>query len=233
MIQPLRFSLQRRTNRESKGPVRKFVALVGVCALLLSACGKPSQKYAASKSEGAYFAVPQNWHEVTMKELNALEAKSTVDGASDKLSLVKWQEAYSPDSKIGPMEVFSIRATSEPLVFARVRSLFPDEINSMSYNSLRDIVQPVTEWVSNPTADTPIYKIIDDFEVVQKGARGVRTIFSFIHNGVSQTIDQTALMSNNGQKIYLLVMRCTSKCYQKNSKTLSKISKSFTVRGEK
>jgi hypothetical protein len=168
-----------------------------------------------------------------MKELNAVEAKSTVDGASDKLSLVKWQEAYSPDKKIGPLEVFSIRATSQPLVFARVRWLFPDEVNSMSYNTLRDIVEPITEWVTNPTSDTPIYSIIDDYEVVQKGGRGVRTIFSFVHNGISQTIDQTSLMSNNGQKIYILVMRCTSKCYQKNSKALSKISKSFTVRGEK
>ena len=206
---------------------------VALGALTLSGCGQPSQKYAASKSEGVYFTVPINWHQVTMKELNAVESKSTVAGAADKLSLVKWQEAYSPNPKIGPLEVFSIRATAEPLVFVRTRWLFPEEVNAMSYNSLRDVVEPVTEWVTNPTAKTPEYNIIDDYEVVQKGGRGVRTIFSFTHKGISQTIDQTSLMSNNGQRIYLLVMRCTTKCYQKNSKALIKIAKSFTVRGAK
>jgi len=142
--------------------VKKIVAIIGLCALFLSGCGQPSQKYAASKSEGVYFTVPNTWHQVTMKELNAVEAKSTVDGASDKLSLVQWQEAYSPNKKIGPLEVFSIRATSEPLVFVRVRWLFPDEINSMSYNTLRDIVEPVTEWVNNPTENTPVYDSTDD-----------------------------------------------------------------------
>lgn len=212
---------------------RRLSVLLGICVLLLTGCGEPSQKYAASKSEGVYFTVPINWHRVTMKELNAVEAKSTVAGASDKLSLVKWQEAFSSDRKIGPLEVFSIRATNQPLVFVRVRWLFPDEINSMSYNTLRDIVEPVTEWVNNPTESTPEYNIIDDYEVVQKGGRGVRTIFSFKHNGISQTIDQTSLMSLDGQKIYLLVMRCTTKCYQKNEKDLAKIAKSFTVRGVK
>lgn len=202
-------------------------------SLTLAACGQPSQKYAASKSEGVYFTVPIDWHQVTMKELNSAEAKSRAAGASDKLTLVKWQEAYSPDIKIGPLEVFSIRATTEPLVFVRTRSLFPDEVNGMSYNTLRDIVEPVTEWVSNPTANTPKYNIIDDFEVVQRGARGVHTIFNFVHSGISQTIDQTSLMSKDGQKIYLLVIRCTTKCYQKNMKVLAKISKSFTVRGVK
>lgn len=220
-------------NRKSL--LRWGLALLAVAlgSSILVACGQPSQKYAASKSEGVYFTVPINWHQITMKELNAVEAKSTVAGAADKLTLVKWQEAYSPDPKIGPLEVFSIRATSEPLVFVRDRWLFPDEVNAMSYNTLRDIVEPITEWVNNPTEDTPEYKIIDDYEVVQKGGRGVRTIFSFTHKGISQTIDQTSLMSNDGQKIYLLVMRCTTKCYEENSNALSKISKSFTVRGVK
>ena len=229
----LRRNYPMRKLATAKSGARKLSILFGIGALILTGCGQPSQKYATSKSEGVYFTVPIDWHQVSMKALNAVEAKSTVDGASDKLSLVKWQEAYSSNSKVGPLEVFSIRATDEPLVFVRVRWLFPDEVNSMSYNTLRDIVEPVTEWVNNPTKDTPVYNIIDDVEVVQKGGRGVRTVFSFTHSGVSQTIDQTSLMSNNGQKIYLLVIRCTSKCYQKNSKIVEKISKTFTVRGTK
>lgn len=204
-----------------------------VLALVLTGCGQATQKYGASKSEGVYFTVPITWHQISMSALNALEAKSTAAGASEKLAYVKWQEAYSPDSKIGAKETFSLTPTSSPLAFVRVRDLFPDEVNALSYNTLRDIVQPVTEWVNNPTATTPVYNIIDDHEVIQKGGRGVRTIYNFIDSGVSQTIDQTALMSPDHAKIYVFVVRCTTVCYNKNIKEISRIADSFTVRGPK
>lgn len=204
-----------------------------VLALLLTSCGQPTQKYGASKSEGVYFTVPISWHEIPMSSLNALEAKSTAVGAAEKLALVKWQEAYSPDKSIGAKQTFSLTPTDSPVAFVRVRDLFPDEINAVSYNTLRDIVQPVTEWVSNPTATTPLYNIIDDHEVVQKGGRGVRTIYNFIDSGISQTIDQTALMSPDHAKLYVFVVRCTTTCYNKNIKVISRIADSFTVRGPK
>ena len=202
-------------------------------ALLLTSCAQPTQKYGASKSEGVYFTVPTRWHEITMKSLNSFEAKSTSVGAIEKLAYVKWQEAYSPDEKIGAKQTFSLVATSSPIAFVRVRELFPDEINSVSYNTLRDIVQPLTDWVNNPTAKTPIYNIIDDHEVIQKGGRGVRTIYNFVGSGLSQTIDQTTLMSPDHAKIYVFVVRCTTVCYNKNIKEISRIAESFTVRGAK
>ena len=202
-------------------------------ALLLTSCAQPTQKYGASKSEGVYFTVPTRWHEITMKSLNSFEAKSTSVGAIEKLAYVKWQEAYSPDEKIGAKQTFSLVATSSPIAFVRVRDLFPDEINAVSYNTLRDIVQPLTDWVNNPTAKTPIYNIIDDHEVIQKGGRGVRTIYNFVGSGLSQTIDQTTLMSPDHAKIYVFVVRCTTVCYNKNIKEISRIAESFTVRGAK
>lgn len=213
-------------------PFRRIGVLIGV-ALALTSCAQPTQKYGASKSEGVYFTVPVGWHQISMSALNAFEAKSTSSGAVEKLALVKWQEAYSPDMKIGPKQTFSIASTSSPLVFVRVRDLFPDEINAVSYNTLRDIVQPVTNWVNNPTATTPIYNIIDDHEVIQKGGRGVRTIYNFVESGVSQTVDQTVLMSLNHAKIYVFVVRCRTVCYNKNIKEISRIVDSFTVRGAK
>lgn len=211
---------------------RGFGVLV-LISLLLTSCTNSTHKYAASKSEGVYFTVPNTWHEITMKALNSQEAKSTAVGATEKLALVKWQEAYSPDKKVGPKQTFSLAPTNSPLAFVRVRDLFPDEINAVSYNTLRDIVQPVTDWVNNPTATTPVYNIIDDHEVIQKGGRGVRTIYNFVESGLSQTVDQTSLMSADHTKIYVFVLRCTTTCYNKNIKEISRIADSFTVRGAK
>lgn len=166
-----------------------------------------------------------------MKVLNALEASSGVDGAAEKLTLVKWQEAYSLNSTVPAKLIFSLEPPKVPVAFVRVRELFSDEANGASYNSLRDIVEPVTEWINNPTESTPVFDILDDRVVVQKGARGVRTVFSFTVNNISQTIDQTSLISTDRNKIYVLVMRCTTQCYNKHMKLISKIADSFTVRG--
>ncbi len=211
----------------------RYLSLVMAVSVILTSCGSPTHKYGASKSEGVYFTVPVNWHEITMQSLNSYEAKSTGVSAVEKLAYVKWQEAYSPDGKIGAKETFSLLPTNSPLAFVRVRELYPDEINAVSYNTLRDIVQPLTDWVNNPTAKTPVYNIIDDHEIVQKGGRGVRTIYNFVESGRSQTIDQSVLMSADHAKIYVFVVRCTSICYNKNIKEISRIADSFMVRGTK
>ncbi len=211
----------------------RLVALLGVLALLVSACGAPSHKYGESKSEGVYFSVPYTWHEISTAQLKAEEAKSTSALVLDRLTLVKWQEAYSQSAGLMAKDAYSLKAPDVPLVFARVRALYPEEANAMSYDLLRDVVWPVTDWVNNPTATTPVYNIVDDHEVVQRGARGVRTIFSVVQSGISQTIDQTSLMSPDHQKIYVLFVRCTTVCYNKNIKAMSRIAESFTVRGAK
>ena len=208
-------------------------ALLGVLGLLISGCGAPSQKYGESKSEGVYFTVPYSWKEITRTQLNAEEAKSTSPLVLERLALVKWQDAYSQAAGLVAKDAYSLKAPDVPLVFARVRALYPEEANAMSYDLLRDVVWPVTDWVNNPTASTPVFNIVDDHEVVQKGARGVRTIFSVVQSGVSQTIDQTSLMSPDHQRIYVLFVRCTTLCYNKNIKLMSRIADSFTVRGAK
>ena len=209
------------------------LGVIAVIAVALAGCGQPTQKYGASKSEGVYFTVPIGWKEISTSQLNTQEAKSTAAAVAARLTLVKWQVAYSQGGNLSATDAFSLKAPTTPLAFARVRALFLEEANAMSYDLLRDIVWPITEWVNNPTSNTPIYNIIDDHEVIQRGGRGVRTIFSVVQSGVSQTIDQTSLMSEDHRRIYVFIVRCTSVCYNKNLKTISRIADSFTVRGAK
>jgi hypothetical protein len=51
-------------------------------------------------------------------------------------------------------------------------------------------------------------------------------------NGVLHTFDQTALVNNDGSKIYLLIIRCSTSCYRERSSELDAIAKSFTVRSD-
>ena len=202
-------------------------------AISLSACGESSKLYPASKSEGVFFSVPNTWDEISSASLNKYERESAGAEGESRQALVKWQIAYSTNSKLKVSEVFDLTAPKAPLAFARVRDLEGTEINSVSYNSLRDVIVPITSLMNGDDPSAPDFEILADQEVVEKGARGVQTIYSFSIDGVKQTINQTALVSNDRTTMYIFVVRCESKCYGKNEKKIDEIVGSFTVQGAK
>ncbi len=204
-----------------------------VLAISLSACGESSKLYPASKSEGVFFSVPNTWDEISSASLNKYERESAGAEGESRQALVKWQIAYSTNSKLKVSEVFDLTAPKAPLAFARVRDLEGTEVNSVSYNSLRDVIVPITSLMNGDDPSAPDFEILADQEVVEKGARGVQTIYSFSIDGVKQTINQTALVSNDRTTMYIFVVRCESKCYDKNEKKIDEIVGSFTVQGAK
>jgi hypothetical protein len=158
---------------------------------------------------------------------------STATGAAARLAQVTWQEAYSKDGEAKAADVFSLSAPKSPLVYVRVRDLSVDEMQSVSYNSLRDIIVPLTSWINKGSVGNN-FTLTDDFEAVQKIARGVHTIYAFSgSDGVNQTINQTALVSNDRTKLYVLLVRAKTSDFSKDEKELTKIADSFTVLGAK
>ena len=211
---------------------RPVIALLGIALVLgLTGCGESSKLYPASKSEGVFFSVPTNWRALSTASLNKYEKESTEPEGAARQALVKWQIAYTTNKKLKVPEVFNLTAPSQPLVFARVRDLESSEINSVSYNTLRDVIVPVTSIINGDDPSAPDFQILVDQEVVQKGARGVQTVYSFSIDDKEQTINQTSLMSNDRTTMYIFVVRCTTECYAKNKKKIEEIVSSFTVEG--
>jgi hypothetical protein len=211
---------------------RPVIALLGTALVLgLTGCGESSKLYPASKSEGVFFSVPTNWKALSTASLNKYERESTEPEGAARQALVKWQIAYTTNKKLKVPEVFNLTAPTQPLVFARVRDLESSEINSVSYNSLRDVIVPVTQIIAGDDPSAPDFQILVDQEVVQKGARGVQTVYSFSIDDKEQTINQTSLMSNDRTTMYIFVVRCTTECYAKNKKKIEEIVSSFTVEG--
>jgi hypothetical protein len=211
---------------------RPVIALLGIALVLgLTGCGESSKLYPASKSEGVFFSVPTNWKALSTASLNKYEKESTEPEGAARQALVKWQIAYTTNKKLKAAEVFNLTAPSKPLAFARVRDLESSEINSVSYNTLRDVIVPVTQIIEGDDPSAPDFQILVDQEVVQKGARGVQTVYSFSIDGKEQTINQTSLMANDRTKLYIFVVRCTTECYNKNKKKIEEIVSSFTVEG--
>ena len=209
------------------------MGLFMILTFLLAGCGESSKLYPASKADGVYFSVPKDWNGLSTEALNTYEKQSAGDKSGSRQALVKWQVAYSPIPKIKVSEVFSLKPPKSPLIFARIRNLTTPEINDFSYNSLRNVIVPVTDLAAGKNAGAPDFKVLLDEEVVQKGGRGVHSIFSFSIDGVAQTFNQTVLTSNDRATLLIFIARCESTCYVKNQKQIEEIVKSYTVRGAK
>ena len=167
---------------------RKLLPSLLALTLLLSGCAT-SKIYAKDKIDGAYFTVPNGWVKIDQSALSKREAQSTVAGATDRLALVTWQEAYFQKGKLEPADIYSLKAPASPLVYVRVRNLSADEVQSVSYNSLRDIIVPLTDWITKST-DSSKFNLLDDYEVADKHVHGIRSIYSFKGtDGVEQTIE--------------------------------------------
>lgn len=222
------------SRRKMRAKFIKRVAIFSTALLLptfiLSGCA-PSKQYAGSKSDGAFFSVPNGWTRISNSQLNKEEGTSTNQDDLDRLSMVTYQEGFTSAPKIQPREVFMLNATDHPVVFARIRDLFPEERNAISFNSLRNIILPVTSYLDGSQENNRNFQLLDDQEVIEKGGKGVNLVFSFDYDGVNETVNQSALISNDQNKIYLLIVRCSTECYNKNIKTINEIVKSFTVRG--
>jgi hypothetical protein len=202
--------------------------------LVLTSCGSTTQLYATDKADGVFFSVPKNWMQIPKSSIDAVESKSTSAGAADRLAEVHWQIAYTLDKSLKATQVLSLAAPTKPVVYVRVRSLNSDEMNAVSYNTLRDLVVPLTSWASGTDSSAPQFSIQSDSEIVQRAGRGVRTRFTFTtSNGVNQTIDQSSLISDDRSTLYILIARCTSTCFTAHEKEISQIIKSFTVRGQR
>jgi hypothetical protein len=131
-------------------------------------------------------------------------------------------------------QVLNLQAPEGAAVYVRVRDLNFEEINSVSYNTLRNLILPLTTWLDDPTKADPKFVLIDDYERTEKVARGIRTIYTFGDTaGVSTTVDQTALISDDHSRIYILIVRAETEYYNKHVDELLAIGDSFTVRGDK
>lgn len=202
-------------------------------SLLLTGCGESSKIYAASKADGVFFSVPKTWNGISTAALNKYEKSGEDSQSESRQALVRWQVAYSSDPKLKVSQVFTLKPPSSPLIFVRVRDLTSPEINDFSYNSLRDVITPITKLNQGVDLGVPDFKILDDGEVVEKGARGVQTIYSFSLDGVEQTLNQVVLLSNDRTVLYIFMARCATTCYNKNKKVIEEIVKSYTVLGAK
>jgi hypothetical protein len=205
---------------------------------LAGGCAAPEFTYVKNSGQKTYFKVPHDWHAIGTRSLDDVLSGTNPDSATTKLrQQLWWSVAYDASADPTPDHLLTNEVTNQPIVYARVAQLTESQQNAVSLDMLRNAFLPVTDDAREAAAATiPLtgFELVHD-EVLtpSSGLHGVRVIYDYeLADGVLHTFDQTALVNNDGSKVYLLIIRCSTTCYRERSSELDTIAKSFTVRSD-
>jgi hypothetical protein len=208
--------------------VYRAVALVLV-GLLAAGCSlAPQYTYISDSADKAYFKVPPSWHQVNESSLQSAEGTSSQEGS------YLWSEAYDASSQPSVDHVFS--ATEKPVAYASVISLSSDERNDISFNSMRDLLLPVTSEARKAAADdheslSGFASLSDQVITNSSNDRGIREIFDYDLGVTPETFDLTVMTNAATTKLYFLLVQCAATCFSTNYPEISQVVNSFTVGG--
>jgi hypothetical protein len=205
----------------------RVVPLV-VVGLSLAGCLAPHYTYVSDSADKAYFKVPPSWHQVNESSLQSTEGPSTQEGS------YLWSEAY--DSSATPSVSHIFAATSSPVAYASVLSLSSAERNDISFNSMRDLLLPVTQAARNAAASaheslTGFASLSDQVITDSNNNRGIREIFQYDLEATPETFDLTVMTNAATTKLYFLLVQCSTACFSDNYQEISNVVNSFTVGG--
>ena len=205
------------------------VAALAIVGFSAAGCSlAPQYTYVSDSADSAYFKVPPGWHQVSESSLQSAEGSSSQEGS------YLWSRAYDANSKPSVDHVFA--ATSRPVAYASVISLSSNERGEISFNSMRDLLLPVT--ASARKAASADHEGLEGFQslsdqVITDGHnnRGIREIFDYDLGTAPETFDLTVMTNSATTKLYFLLVQCTETCFASNYKQISDVVSSFEVGG--
>ncbi len=219
-----------RRGKALVAPRRLYCAAALVLAGLLTAgCSlAPQYTYVSDHADSAYFKVPPSWHEVNESSLESAEGPTSQEGS------YLWSEAYDASPQPSVEHVFS--ATAKPVAYASVISLSSAERNDISFNSMRDLLLPVTsearQAASNDHESLSGFASLSDQVITNSNNdRGIREIFDYDLGVTPETFDLTVMTNAATTKLYFLLVQCSATCFTANYPEISQVVNSFTVGG--
>jgi hypothetical protein len=204
----------------------RLLALAGLGALTLSACGASEYHYVKNSAENTYFKVPSDW--------KLFDADAVLDASGEDLSRsersaqleANWRVAYDAAPSPSLKHVGKL-AKSYPTGFAQVRDLSASEADVVSEQWLRNVAIDLDTELENDTVAVESY---ESFQL-DGGFRGLRFVVDIeLSSGQHVRVNQVAAVDQANSKLYLLFQACTAKCYAKNEAKIETVADSWTVR---
>ncbi|MFC6575454.1 hypothetical protein [Planomonospora parontospora] len=211
---------------------------VALVAALAAGCASPEFTYVHDGDGRTYFKVPAVWRQIDQKALDAVLERSDPESATAQVrKQLVWSIAYDAHAQPAVQHLYGLGTSDEPFVFARVAKLLPSELDGLSLNGMRDVILPVSEEVRARAEQIPGYPLTG-FELLADevlhpgdGVRGVHVRFNYAVQGAGvQTFDLTSYLSEDGQRLSTMLVRCSAACYRERAAELDRITQSFKVK---
>jgi hypothetical protein len=234
-----------------RGPIgrRPLVATAAAvaCAMVVAlvtvtGCGKGEFTYVANSGDKTYFKVPSAWAQVDATDVdNVFLGVNSQSQQAQVLRQRSWSTGYDASSEPNAGHMISIYPTEEPVVYSLVLHLMPSMQDVVSFDYLRDVLfphLPVTKRAREQAAAAGLglegFELLHDAVLTPSdGIRGVRVIYNYeLSASTVHTFDLTAYTNHDSSVLYLLLIRCTARCYRERSAELGDIATSFTVRNQ-
>lgn len=204
------------------------VAFLIIVGLSVAGCFAPGYTYVADSSDNAYFKVPPSWHEVSPSSLQA------VQGAGGSQGTYLWSRAYDDSATPSVKHVFS--SSARPVAYASVLALSSSERDVVSFNSMRDLLLPVTSTARSAASAahagfSGFQSLADEVVMDSHHDRGIREIFDYNLGFTPETFDLTVMVNSSTTKLYFLLVHCMTTCFATNYPEIEKVVGSFTVGG--
>ena len=204
------------------------VAALIIVGLLVTGCVAPQYTYVTDSADSAYFKVPPSWRQVDQSTLQAAEGTSSQEGA------YLWSRAYDDSAKPSINNVFS--SSANPVAYASVLSLSSAQRNDVSFNSMRDLLLPVTATARQAAAAnhetlSGFASLADQVITDKHNDRGIREIFDYNLGVTPETFDLTVLTNSDTTKLYFLLVHCSATCFAGQYHQIATVVGSFTVGG--
>lgn len=203
------------------------VALLIIVGLSVAGCLSPDYTYVADSSDNAYFKVPPSWHQVSTSSLQAVQGQSSQ-------GTYLWSRAYDDSSSPSVKDVFS--SSVKPVAYASVLGLTQAQAADVSFNSMRDLLLPVTSTARNAAsaanAGLTGFQLLSDQTITDSHHdRGIREIFDYNLGVTPETFDLTVMANSDTSKLYFLLVHCQTASFAANYPQIEKVVGSFTVGG--
>ena len=207
-------------------PLRTLLAVLAG-AVGVAGCGTfedSGYQFVRNRPTGTYLKVPEDW---------TVHGHGEVSSFLDRIGKtpVDFAETYPFVTTFGadddliayPFEPFG----SRPAGMVRVKALDPQERDELSFATMRDELVPVLQGVQVGQVE-----LLSRAELRSGAARGERLRYVVIDPETSEQvgIDQTTLIDDRTQRLYLLVVGCEAACFERNERQIDEVVESLTIK---
>jgi hypothetical protein len=203
---------------------RRVAVVLVALASLATACAGSGFHYVKNSDDHTYFKVPNSWK--LYGEDAVLNAEKSLSKEEREVARDSgWQTAFDASPKPSLRHVSNVDARY-PTGGALVQHLSAKDADAISLESLRNLFFDIDGTANGKPATVISYEPVE----FDGGVHGSHLVARLTKGKVSITVNQIAVLNPETSKVYALVVKCSTACYNRQQSKIEKVVDSWTVK---